>query len=367
MTLDPLFDPITIGANPVPNRIFMAPLTRARADADGIQQDFVAEYYAQRAAAGLILSEATGISRVGLGWPNAPGLWNDAQVEAWKPIVEAVHAQGGHFYAQLWHMGRLSHPATSGETPVSPSAIAAPGQAHTPDGKKDYVVPHALTKSEIEATLEDYVRAARNARTAGFDGVQIHGANGYLIDEFLKDSTNHRDDEYGGSPENRVRFLRQVVEAVTGEVGADRTAIRLSPSGEVKGAIDSRPERVFGEAARMLSGRGLSFLELREPRANGTFNQSDEPPMSPLIRQLYDGVLVLNGEYDAAEGAKTIAEGKADAISYGRPFIGNPDLVARFRHSWPLQDADQETWYSNGREGYIDYPVYGGERTADAA
>ena len=356
-----LFDPVRLGAIAAPNRILMAPLTRGRSSADGVPEPLKASYYAARAGAGLIISEATGISRQGLGWPKAPGLWTEAQVAAWQPVVAAVHDAGGRIVAQLWHMGRLVHPAVSGMTPVSSSAIAAPGKAHTAEGKLDYVEPHALTRQEIAGIVEDYARAAVNARRAGFDGVQIHAANGYLIDQFLRDNTNRRDDDYGGAAKRRVRFMAEVVDAVTGAIGADRTAIRFSPNGPSQGVDDSDPVSLFGAVAHVLSGRGLAFVELREQRPDGTFGSSDVPPVSPWFRDAYDGVLVLNGDYTPAEAKAAVASGRADAIAFGRPFIGNPDLVARIGNGWPLAADNPRTWYSDGPAGYTDYPAYAEE------
>lgn len=358
---DSLFEPARFGALELKNRIVMAPLTRGRSSMDGVPTDLKVDYYRQRAGAGLIISEATGISRVGLGWPTAPGLWSDEQVEAWKPVTDAVHEDGGLIVAQLWHMGRLSHHDTTGIQPVAPSAVAARGEAHTPTGKQPYPEPRALSVDDIKATVEDYVTAAANAMKAGFDGVQVHGANGYLIDQFLKPNTNHRTDDYGGSVENRVRFLMEVMNAVTGEVGADRTSLRLSPNGMVQDSYDPRPERVFGEAARQLSELGLAFLELRESHPDSTFVKSDDPPMSPLIRVLFDGPLILNEDYTAEKAARVLSEGKADAIAFGRPFISNPDLVERFRNGWPLAEGNMKTWYSAGPEGYVDYRPYRAE------
>lgn len=363
-SLSPLFQPVKFGAFELKNRIVMAPLTRGRSSLDGVPQDLKIDYYRQRAEAGLIIAEATGISRVGLGWPSAPGIWTDEQVEAWKPVTDAVHEAGGLIVSQLWHMGRLSHQETTGEQPVSASAIQAPGQAHTPTGKKDYPEPRALGVDEIKATVEDYAKAAANARRAGFDGVQVHGANGYLIDQFLKPNTNDRDDDYGGSIENRVRFLKDVMQAVTAEIGGDRTSLRLSPNGMVQGAHDPRPERVFGEAARMLNAFDLAFLEMRESRSDGTFAPSDDPQISPLIRVLFNGPLVLNGDYDASGAAEAVRKDAADAIAFGRPFIGNPDFVSRVRNSWPLREADMKTWYSAGPEGYTDYKAYTQDKAA---
>ena len=355
-----LFDPIRLGAIEAPNRILMAPLTRGRADAEGVPQPLMVDYYRQRAAAGLIISEATGISRQGLGWVDAPGIWSDAQVEGWKPVTEAVHAAGGRIILQLWHMGRLVHSDfLGGASPVSSSNRPAPGGVRTylSEGKRvDYSVPRPLTATEIKGVVADYARAATNARRAGFDGVQIHSANGYLIDQFLRDKTNDRADEYGGSIENRIRFLTEVVDAVAGAVGPERTAVRFSPNGESQGADDSDPVALFTAAAAMLESRGIAFLELREQRADGTFGRSDVPPVSPHIRQVFSGPLVLNGEYTRAEAIEAVASGRADAIAFGRPFIANPDLVERLRADAPLAESEVRTWYAPGPKGYVDYP-----------
>ena len=264
---DPLFQPLQMGALTARNRILMAPLTRGRATVPGsIPNDLMATYYRQRAGAGLIISEATGISREGLGWPAAPGIWSEAQVEGWKPVTKAVHDEGGLIVLQMWHMGRLVHPDfLDGAAPVSASATCAPGHAHTPTGRKDYEPARALGKPDIARVVEDYRKAAQNAKAAGFDGVQLHGANGYLVDQFLRDGTNRRDDEYGGSPQNRTRFLREVLTALIDVWGADRVGVRLSPNGETQGCDDSDPAAIFGEAARVIEELGVAFLELREP------------------------------------------------------------------------------------------------------
>lgn len=353
-----LFDPVQFGAIAADNRILMAPLTRARADRDGVPQAFVKDYYAQRAGAGLIISEATGISRQGLGWPNAPGIWSEAQIAAWKTVTAAVHDAGSRIVCQLWHMGRLVHPSVSGLEPVSSSAIAAPHYAHTYEGKKDYVVPHVLTADEIAGIVADYAAAARNAISAGFDGIQLHAANGYLIDQFLRDNTNRRTDAYGGSPENRTRFLNEVLDAVIAEIGADRTAIRFSPNGETQGVDDSDPATLFDIVARQLAGRGLAFVELREQRPGGTFGKSDVPPVSPSFRRLYDGPLVLNNDITPEMAAEMVESGKADAVAFGRPFIANPDLPLRIKDGHPLATEDYKLWYANGPEGYLDYPTW---------
>lgn len=352
-----LFDPVRLGAIDASNRIIMAPLTRARATRDHVPTPLMIDYYRQRASAGLIISEATGISRQGLGWPYAPGLWNMEQVEAWKPVTDAVHDAGGRIVAQLWHMGRLVHSSVTGEQPVSSSPLTAPGHAHTYDGNRDYEQPRALDVAEIPALLDTYAAAARNAITAGFDGVQIHAANGYLIDEFLRDGVNQRDDDYGGSVENRVRLLREVTGTVAQAIGADRTAVRLSPNGNTQGTDDSDPTRLFPVAAQALDAIGIAFLELRELTPAGTYGASDVPVQSPLIRQHFKGPLILNSDYTAQGAQQALDGGIADGVAFGRPFIANPDLVERLRSGAPLNDWNSKTFYSQGAEGYTDYPA----------
>ncbi|QCB41218.1 alkene reductase [Sphingomonas sp. PAMC26645] len=353
-----LFDPITLGAVEAPNRIIMAPLTRGRADRDAVPSDIMVEYYTQRASAGLIISEATGISREGLGWPFAPGLWTDAQVAAWKPVTDSVHAAGGRIVAQLWHMGRQGHSSVYETQPVSSSATATEGQAHTFEGKKDFEVARPLETNEIPRLLADYELATKNALAAGFDGVQIHAANGYLIDQFLRDNANFRTDEYGGSIENRVRLLREVAERVISVAWADRVSVRLSPNGDSQGVDDSNPEALFTAAAKALSDLGIAFLELREPGPDGTFGKTDVPKLSPAIRKVFNGVLIVNSDYTTVEEAQAeLDSGNADAITFGRTFIANPDLPERLRTGAPLAKDDAKTWYSQGPEGYIDYPA----------
>lgn len=353
-----LFDPISLGAIQAPNRIVMAPLTRGRAGPGFVPNELAREYYRQRASAGLIISEATGISQEGLGWPAAPGLWTDAQVEGWKPVTEAVHDAGGRIVAQLWHMGRLVHSVfNDGKPPVSASATTAPGRAHTPIGRMDLEEARPLRLDEIPRLIADYVHAAENAKKAGFDGVQLHGANGYLIDQFLRDGTNLRDDDYGGPVENRIRLLREVTEGLIGVWGRDRVAVRLSPNGETQGVDDSAPETLFPAAAAALDALGIAFLELREPGPEGTFGRTDVPRQSPAIRRVFKGPLILNSDYTADRAEADLASGIADAISFGRPFIANPDLVERIRTGAPWAEADMKTWYSPGPEGYIDYPA----------
>ena len=352
-----LFDPITLGAIKAPNRVLMAPLTRGRSTAGHVPDSALkTDYYAQRAGAGLIIAEATGISQEGLGWPSAPGIWSAEQVEAWKPVTEAVHKADGRIVLQLWHMGRLVHPDfLGGAQPVSSSATTAPGYAHTAEGKKDYTQARALRLDEIPRVIGEYASAAKNAIAAGFDGVQIHSANGYLLDQFLRDNTNFRDDEYGGPIENRIRLMREVTQAVADTIGADHTSVRLSPNGETQGANDSNPVALFTAAAAALQQIGIGFLELREIKSFGNFGTTDVPRISPEIRKVFTGPLVLNQEYTLETANEDLASGLADAISFGRPFISNPDLPARLASGAELTPDNYKTWYSEGAEGYTDY------------
>ena len=352
-----LFDPIRVGAIQAKNRIFMAPLTRGRATREHVPTPIMAQYYAQRAGAGLILTEATGISREGLGWPYAPGVWSDAQVDAWRPVVQAVHDAGGKIVCQIWHMGRMVHPDfLGGEPPVSSSATTAPDSAHTYDGKKPYGQARALGIDEIPRLLADYEVATANALAAGFDGVQIHAANGYLIDQFLRDGPNARTDAYGGAIANRVRLLREVTQAVAGVAGPERTGVRLSPNGAIQGTNDSDPEQLFVAAAKALSEVGIAFLEMREPGPEGTFGKADHPPIAPAMRRVFDAPMILNADYDGASGQRALDAGQADAIAFGRTYLANPDLPERIAKGAPLNPDDARTWYSQGPQGYTDYP-----------
>lgn len=359
-----LFDPLALGSLTMPNRLVMAPLTRGRADRDGVPGRHAPTYYAQRASAGLIISEATGISRDGLGWPFAPGLWTKEQVEGWKPVVGAVHEAGGRIVAQLWHMGRLVHPSLGGAQPVSASATIAPGSAHTYNGKQPYVVARALPVGEIKRIIDDYARAARNAIEAGFDGVQIHGANGYLVDQFLRSSANLRDDDYGGSLEHRMRFALEVIDAVGAAAGMDRTGIRLSPNISSQGIEDDNPRALFTALAKRLENVGIPWIELREPGPESTFGTGATARVSPAMRSHYSGAILLNSDFDAVRAGEAMAEGVADAISFGRPFIANPDLVDRVRGGRSLAVPDPKTFYSQGPEGYTDYPLAAEQRAA---
>lgn len=353
-----LFDPIKLGAITAPNRILMAPLTRGRATRDHVPTDLMPVYYAQRASAGLIISEATGISRQGLGWPYAPGIWSEEQVAGWRQVTDAVHAAGGRIFCQLWHMGRVVHPSfLGGESPVSASATTAPGHAHTYDGRQPYAQARALGVEEIAAIVTDYGHAAGMAIAAGFDGVQLHAANGYLIDQFLRDGSNLRTDAYGGSIENRIRLLLEATRAIADVVGPERTAVRLSPNGEIQGVNDSNPEPLFTAAAAALGEIGIAFLEVREPPPEGTFGKPEGPPVAPAIRKAFDGPFVLNSDFGLETAQAALAAGEADAIAFGRAFLANPDLPWRFERGLALNTPDVPTYYSQGPEGYINYPA----------
>lgn len=347
----PLFKPFKFGAIEVRNRFVMAPMTRGRAGAVRTANPLMAEYYGQRASAGLIVTEATAISPMGYGWLHSPGIYAPGHVEGWKGITNAAHARGGKIVLQLWHMGRVSHPDyLNGATPVAPSAIAAAGETYTPSGKKPYVTPRELTTSEIAATVRDYAQATIRAREAGFDGVEIHAANGYLVDQFIRDSSNRRTDRYGGSVDNRLRFLREVTEAVAKAWSPDRTGVRLSPLNPYNDMRDSDAPGTFTAAARVLDEFGLAYLHVVEA-----------PPalIAAAMRAAFKNGFILNENYDASTGADALASGAADAIAYGRPFLANPDLVERFRRNERLNAPDFKTFYTEGAKGYTDYPALG--------
>jgi 2,4-dienoyl-CoA reductase-like NADH-dependent reductase (Old Yellow Enzyme family) len=351
-----LFDPIQLGALSLKNRIIMAPMTRARGTQDHLPTLMMIDYYAQRATAGLIISEAIGISQQGLGWAYATGIWTPAQIEGWRLVTDAVHAAGGKIIAQLWHMGRVVHPSfLDGAQPVGPSVTTAPGLAHTYAGKQPYAQARALPVEEIPALLRDFANAAQNALLAGFDGVQIHAANGYLIDQFLRDSGNFRTDAYGGTIENRIRLLKEVTQSVVDAIGADRTGVRLTPSSHDQGVRDSNPVPLFVRAAEALSKIGIAHLELREPPANGSFGVSEYPPAAGAIREAFTGALLLNSDYDLARAELALESGLADAIAFGRPFIANPRLPDLLLRRAPLKEEDRCTWFTQGAEGYTDY------------
>ena len=343
------------------NRVVMAPLTRGRAGEERTANALMAEYYAQRAGAGLIVSEGTAISKQGYGWTHSPGIYTPEQTEAWKQVVNAVHDQGSKIYLQLWHTGRASHSSfqPDNDLPVAPSAIAISGaEAHTPDGKKPYETPRALDTEEIPRVVEEYRQAAANAKEAGFDGVEIHGANGYLIDEFLQSKTNHRSDKYGGSIENRYRFLQSVVEAVLTVWDAKNVGVRLSPNGSFNDMGSPDYRETFTYIAKQLNSYGLAYLHLLDGLAFG-FHELGEPMTIAEFRKIYDGVLIGNCGYNRQDGEKAIADGDADLVAFGRPYISNPDLVERFDNNWSLNpDAEMDVWYSPGAKGYTDFPTY---------
>lgn len=351
-----LFQPLRVGAIEFPHRIVMAPLTRARST-NRIPNALMAEYYRQRSSAALIITEATAISEQGYGWHGAPGIYTDEHVAGWRNVTDGVHQAGGRIFLQLWHMGRVSHPDyQQGALPVGPSPIAATGEAHTPTGKKPYVVPHELTIPEIARIVHDYAVATGKARDAGFDGVEIHGANGYLIDQFLRNSANRRSDEYGGSIENRSRLLREVVEAVTAAWTADRVGVRLSPTMNGNGMGDSDAVGLYSHIAGMLNQAGLAYLHVAEAIRPGRLFNGDAPRVTPHIRKAYGGVLLANGGYDKSSTAAAIRSGEADAIVFGQKFIANPDLPERLRVDASLNEADPATFYAPGQKGYTDYP-----------
>ncbi len=356
--MNPLFTPFTIGNLKLPNRLVMAPLTRGRAGAESIPNDMMAEYYRQRATAGLIISEATHISLQGRGWVGAPGIHTSEQMRGWHKVTEAVHAEGGRMFLQLWHMGRASHPDFhEGAPPVAPSAVAIQGyEAHTPQGKKSYETPRALETAEISAIVQDYARAAALAKEAGFDGVEIHGANGYLIDQFLRDGSNQRTDRYGGSVENRARFLLEVTDAVVSAWQPERVGLRVSPTSNFNGQSDSNPEALYTHVAKELNRFGLAYLHVLEALP-GHMLAAPGPRMTPSIRKAFRGPLIVNGGYNAELGAQAIDRGEADLIAYGVPFLTNPDLVERYRTGAPLNAPDFATFYAPGPEGYTDYPA----------
>jgi 2,4-dienoyl-CoA reductase-like NADH-dependent reductase (Old Yellow Enzyme family) len=356
-----LFDSVSLGALSLPNRIVMAPMTRARAGEQRMPNPLVGKYYSQRSSAGLIVTEATVISRQGIGWRQSPGIYSDEQAEAWRDhVVAPVHAEDGRIVLQLWHCGRASHSAFhGGELPVAPSAIRLDGDhIWTPDGKKDYETPRAMAVEESAATVDDYRSAAERARAAGFDGVEIHGANGYLIDQFLQSKTNHREDDYGGSVENRHRFLAEVMGAVLEVWPSDRAGVRLAPNGAFNdmGSPDFREQ--FSYTAKELGALGLAYLHVMDGLAFG-FHELGQPMTLGDFRALVTTPLVGNCGYTFETAAAAVEQGHADAIAFGRPYISNPDLADRLANGWPLaEDAPMDVWYSFDERGYADWPSY---------
>lgn len=344
-----LFEPLQLGAVGLNNRIVMSPLTRARATDDRVPNDMMRSYYCQRATAGLIITEATSVSPQGVGYLNTPGIWCSAQVAGWSQITKAVHKKGGKIFLQLWHVGRVSDPEVlHGQIPVAPSAIACPGVLDLPYLQRPYVTPRALRNDEIRAVVADFAEAAAKAREAGFDGVDIHAANGYLIDQFLHSQSNQRQDSYGGSIENRCRFLMEVVDACIGVWGADRIGVHLSPYGTAHGMQDSNPSLLFSHIAQALGQRRIAFLFIREVLGKET--------LTAAMKRLFGGCVIVNQHYDM-EGASHVLDTKvADAVAFGKSFISNPDLVERFKMGASLNEWDSDTFYGHGPRGYIDYP-----------
>jgi N-ethylmaleimide reductase len=355
----------TIGDLSLANRVVMAPLTRSRSSTEGVPPDFAADYYAQRASAGLIISEATNVSPTAVGYAYTPGIWSDDQVTAWTAVTRAVHASGGKIFLQLWHTGRISHPDVQpgGQLPVAPSAIAPVGQAFTVSGRKDHMTPRALETDEIPAIVEDYVRAATNAKEAGFDGVEVHSANCYLLEQFIRDSTNHRTDRYGGSVENRLRFPLAVVEAVTRVWGGGhRVGIRVSPATTMPGQtpLDSDPMGTYNTYIDGLNRFGLLYIHTIE----GVTQQTrDTPPEVDFvaIRERFKGAYIGNNNYTLELADKALEAGHVDLVSFGRPFIANPDLVQRLADGSPLAEAPKSTWYGGGASGYSNWPGMNGQ------
>ncbi len=345
-----LFDPITIGDWQLPNRILMAPLTRARAGKERVPNALMAEYYRQRASAGLIISEATSVTSMGVGYAETPGIWSPEQVEGWKLVTEAVHAEGGQIILQLWHVGRISDPMfLNGELPVAPSAIRPAGHVSIVRPQKEFVTPRALEGGEIPGVVEAFRRGAENAQAAGFDGVEVHGANGYLLDQFLQDSTNHRTDEYGGPIENRARLMLEATDAAISVWGASRVGVHLAPRRDSHDMGDSNPLATFGYVARELGRRKIAFICAREALG--------EDRIGPELKKAFGGVYVANERFTLETSNEVLAKGEADAVAFGVPFIANPDLPRRLREGSPLNAPDASTFYAPGEKGYTDYPA----------
>lgn len=346
-----LFDPLKAGAFELPNRIIMAPLTRTRATPDGrVPVALMAEYYRQRASAGLILTEATSVDPMGVGYPRTPGIWSDEQTEGWKPVTKAVHDAGGRIVLQLWHVGRISDPIyLDGKLPVAPSAIRPQGHVSLVRPIKEYVTPRALALDEIPGVIAAFKKGAENAKAAGFDGVEVHGANGYLLDQFLQDSTNKRTDRYGGGIENRARLMLEVVDAVAEVWGADRVGLHLAPRGDGQDMGDSDPLATFSYVARETGKRGLAFLFAREFRGGDS--------IGPQLKKAFGGAYIANEGFNQASATQALKDGVADAVAFGKDYIANPDLVERFKTSAPLNAWDASTFHAPDAHGYTDYPA----------
>ncbi|HEY1541637.1 MAG TPA: alkene reductase [Xanthobacteraceae bacterium] len=355
-----LFSPIRLGACELPNRIVMAPMTRNRAGSGEVPTALMATYYAQRAGAGLIITEGTQISAQGQGYPGTPGIFSPEQLDGWRHVTEEVFVHHGRIFSQLWHVGRVSHPLLQpeGALPVAPSAIAPTGKLWTLQGMKDFVTPRTLGTGEIAGLVEDYRKAAANALAAGFDGVELHAANGYLIDQFLRDGSNRRIDRYGGSVTNRVRLLLEVTEALIGEAGAARVGVRLSPTNPFNDMADSAPAALFGYAVEQLDAYGLAYLHIVEPGPTDPNGQGERPD-GKFFRARWRGPLMLNKGYDLARANAAIAEGVADLVSFATLYLANPDLPARLARGGPFNPPDRATFYGGSEKGYTDYPALG--------
>jgi N-ethylmaleimide reductase len=352
-----LFSEYQLGNIRLANRIVMAPMTRCRAISGNIPSPLAVTYYAQRSQAGLIISEGSQVSPQGVGYIRTPGIYSPQQVEGWKRVTDAVHRSGSKIFLQLWHVGRASHPDfLGGELPVAPSALPVDGYIHGPFGKKKIEIPRALELEEVPAIIDQFRRGASNAKKAGFDGVEIHGANGYLLDQFLRDGSNHRTDRYGGSLENRARLPLEVARAVTEAIGADRVGYRISPHFLRHSMSDSEPQETFSHLAKELSRLKLGYIHMIE-RVGDPERVPPEKRFSSLIRESFKGTLILNGGYDAEKGNEAIQKGEADLISYGILFLANPDLPDRFKKNAPLNAPDVKTYYAGEEKGYIDYPT----------
>lgn len=359
-----LFKPLQIGPVKLKNRIVMAPMTRNRAANDHeAPTELHVKYYSQRASGGLILTEGSPVSPAARGYIAAAGIYNDAQEEGWKRVNKAVHEKNGHIQVQLWHVGRVSHPYFhDGKKPPAPSAIKPEAMAFTPDGFKPAPEPRAMSGEEIKETVEDFRKAAARSKKAGFDGAQIHGANGYLIEQFLHSSANQRTDEYGGSIENRARFLFEVIDAVAGEIGEERTSLRLSPSNLFNTGNDSDSKELYEYVIQKLNDYNLSYLELVEAMGDLSGHPHLVPNVTEHFRPLYSGVLMTNGDYSREEAIEVVETGKADMVSFARMFLANPDLPERFEANAELNEPDSDTFYGGGAEGYTDYPFMESEK-----
>jgi N-ethylmaleimide reductase len=342
------------------NRLVMAPMTRCRALLGNVPNPLAADYYAQRASAGLIITEASQVDQHGVGYVRTPGIHSLLQVAGWKKVTGAVHKAGGKIFLQLWHVGRVSHPDfLGGELPVAPSALPVEGDVHTPLGKKKFVIPRALEPDEIPGIIEQFQKGAQNAKVAGFDGVEIHGANGYLLDQFLRDGSNRRTDKYGGSLKNRSRLALEVTEAVVGVWGVDRVGYRISPHFSSYSMSDTNPRQTYSHFAKELNNIGIGYIHMVEPVGGMMGVTAPDAKLAPTIHEIFEGTLILNGGYDSRSGNEVIEKGDADLISFGVPFLANPDLPERFRTNAPLNQADVATFYMGEEKGYIDYPKLG--------